>query len=98
LFFHLAKADPAKEKGTYYTPYHLVEMLMDEVLPWEGMYRPMKILEIITSSLIQFDVSFLPQTQKGAKCTIQNEIVKRYGIAPVMVGVKADSQGFINID
>ena len=32
LFFHLAETDPDKEVGTYYTPYHLVEMLMDEVL------------------------------------------------------------------
>ena len=45
LFFHLAETDIDKEKGTYYTPYHLVSMLMDEVLPWEGTYEPQKILD-----------------------------------------------------
>ncbi len=45
LFFHLAETDPDKEKGTYYTPYHLVSMLMDEVLPWEGSYTPLKIMD-----------------------------------------------------
>ena len=45
LFFHLAETDPEKEKGTYYTPYHLVELLMDEVLPWEGPYAKQKILD-----------------------------------------------------
>lgn len=46
LFFHLEVVDEEKnEKGTYYTPYHLVEMLMDEVLPWEGQYKPIKIID-----------------------------------------------------
>lgn len=45
LFFHLAETDTDKDKGTYYTPYHLVEMLMDEVLPWEGNYSEQKILD-----------------------------------------------------
>ncbi|CAB1249401.1 N6_Mtase domain-containing protein [Ruminococcaceae bacterium BL-6] len=45
LFFHLAETDPDKEKGTYYTPYHLVSMLMDEVLPWDGPYTPQRILD-----------------------------------------------------
>ena len=45
LFFHLAETDPDEENGTYYTPYHLVEMLMDEVLPWEGEYKEQKILD-----------------------------------------------------
>ena len=45
LFFHLAETDPTKEKGTYYTPFHLVEMLMDEVLSWDGSYVPKKILD-----------------------------------------------------
>lgn len=45
LFFHLAETNPDKENGTYYTPYHLVEMLMDEVLPWEGAYTEQKILD-----------------------------------------------------
>lgn len=34
LFFHLSDEDD--EKGTYYTPLHLVDMVMDEVYPWEG--------------------------------------------------------------
>ena len=37
LFFHLSDEDD--EKGTYYTPLHLVDMLMDEVYPWEGEYK-----------------------------------------------------------
>ncbi len=45
LFFHLAETDVDKEKGTYYTPYHLVSMLMDEVLPWEGVYEQKRILD-----------------------------------------------------
>ena len=27
------------EKGTYYTPLHLVNLVMDEVYPWEGEYK-----------------------------------------------------------
>lgn len=45
LFFHLAETDPDKDNGTYYTPYHLVELLMDEVLPWEGSYFAQRILD-----------------------------------------------------
>ena len=45
LFFHLAETDPDKDNGTYYTPYHLVELLMDEVLPWEGTYSEQRILD-----------------------------------------------------
>ena len=37
LFFHLSDEDD--EKGTYYTPLHLVNLVMDEVYPWEGEYR-----------------------------------------------------------
>ena len=37
LFFHLSDEDD--EKGTYYTPLHLVNLLMDEVYPWEGDYK-----------------------------------------------------------
>lgn len=44
LFFHLSDTDD-DDKGTYYTPYHLVEMLMDEVLPWEEVFREIKILD-----------------------------------------------------
>lgn len=45
LFFHLSDTGEDNDKGTYYTPYHLVGMLMDEVLPWEGHYRPLRILD-----------------------------------------------------
>ena len=45
LFFHLAETDPDKDNGTYYTPYHLVELLMDEVLPWEGTFTEQKIID-----------------------------------------------------
>ena len=37
LFFHLSDKDD--EKGTYYTPLHLVNLVMDEVYPWEGKYK-----------------------------------------------------------
>ena len=37
LFFHLSDEDD--EKGTYYTPLHLVNLVMDEVYPWEGEYE-----------------------------------------------------------
>lgn len=37
LFFHLSDEDD--EKGTYYTPPHLVNLVMDEVYPWEGEYK-----------------------------------------------------------
>lgn len=37
LFFHLSDEDD--EKGTYYTPLHLVNLVMDEVYPWEGTYK-----------------------------------------------------------
>ena len=45
LFFHLKVDDKNEKVGTYYTPYHLVEMLMDEVLPWEGQYNEKKVLD-----------------------------------------------------
>lgn len=45
LFFHLKVDDKAGKAGTFYTPYHLVSMLMDEVLPWEGNYETKKVLD-----------------------------------------------------
>lgn len=46
MFFHLeVMENKNEEKGTYYTPYHLVEMLMDEVLPWEGTYKKVKVMD-----------------------------------------------------
>lgn len=45
LFFHLKVDDKTDKAGTYYTPYHLVSMLMDEVLPWEGAFEEKKILD-----------------------------------------------------
>ena len=43
LFFHLSDEDD--EKGTYYTPLHLVDMVMDEVYPWEGEYKEISFLD-----------------------------------------------------
>ena len=37
LFFHLSDEDD--EKGTYYTPLHLVNLIMDEIYPWEGEFK-----------------------------------------------------------
>lgn len=37
LFFHLSDEDD--KKGTYYTPLHLVNLVMDETYPWEGEYK-----------------------------------------------------------
>lgn len=45
LFFHLKIDDKIGKDGTYYTPFHLVSMLMDEVLPWEGEYSEKKVLD-----------------------------------------------------
>ncbi len=33
------------ENGTYYTPQRLVEFVLDEVLPWEGMNTDIRILD-----------------------------------------------------
>ena len=43
LFFHLSDEDD--EKGTYYTPLHLVNLLMDEVYPWEGEYKDISFFD-----------------------------------------------------
>ena len=43
LFFHLTEKED--DKGTYYTPLHLVDMLLDEIYPWEGEYQPVKVLD-----------------------------------------------------
>lgn len=43
MFFHYQENE--SEKGTYYTPFHLVDLLMDEVLPWEAQYNEIKILD-----------------------------------------------------
>lgn len=45
-FFHKEKDRDNKEtNGTYYTPYHLVLFLMDEVLPWNEKNTDVKILD-----------------------------------------------------
>ncbi len=44
LFFHLSDVED-DDKGTYYTPLHLVETLLDEVYPWEGKYEPIAIID-----------------------------------------------------
>lgn len=43
LFFHLSDEDD--DKGTYYTPMHLVNLLMDEIYPWEGDYHDISFLD-----------------------------------------------------
>ena len=42
MFFHLSDRD---DNGTYYTPLHLVNLLMDEVYPWEGKYVPVRFFD-----------------------------------------------------
>jgi len=44
LFFHLADNED-DDKGTYYTPLHLVDTLLDEVYSWDGKYKPIKIID-----------------------------------------------------
>lgn len=44
LFFHLSDTGE-DDKGTYYTPLHLVDTLLDEVYPWEGSYAPISIID-----------------------------------------------------
>ena len=44
LFFHLSDVGD-DDKGTYYTPLHLVDTLLDEVYPWEGDYEPISIID-----------------------------------------------------
>lgn len=44
LFFHLSDTDD-DDKGTYYTPMHLVSTLLDEVYPWEGAFEPVSIID-----------------------------------------------------
>lgn len=44
LFFHLSDND-GDDKGTYYTPLHLVDTLLDEVYSWEGEYIPISIID-----------------------------------------------------
>lgn len=43
LFFHLT--DEKDVKGTYYTPLHLVNLIMDEIYPWEGKYSPISFFD-----------------------------------------------------
>jgi type I restriction-modification system DNA methylase subunit len=44
LFFHLSDTEE-DDRGTYYTPLHLVDTLMDEVYPWEGTYSPITFMD-----------------------------------------------------
>lgn len=44
LFFHLSDVND-DDNGTYYTPLHLVDTLLDEVYPWEGQYEPVSIID-----------------------------------------------------
>lgn len=54
MFFHMEKSSDEKSrktkksenrKGTYYTPFHLVELVLDEIYPWEGSYEPIKVVD-----------------------------------------------------
>ena len=44
LFFHLSDVGD-DDKGTYYTPLHLVDNLLDEVYPWEWDYEQISIID-----------------------------------------------------
>jgi type I restriction-modification system DNA methylase subunit len=48
-FYHISEKENANGKppktGTYYTPHHLVELLVDEVFPWEGKQTNHKTLD-----------------------------------------------------
>lgn len=44
LFFHLSDVGD-DDKGTYYTPLHLVDTLLDEVYPWEWDYEQISIID-----------------------------------------------------
>ena len=44
LFFHLSDVGD-DDKGTYYTPLHLVDTLLDEAYPWEGEFKPISIID-----------------------------------------------------
>ena len=44
LFFHLSDTDE-DDKGTYYTPLHLVATMLDEVYSWEGSYESISLID-----------------------------------------------------
>jgi hypothetical protein len=47
-FFHIQRREESGAKvgtGTHYTPYHLVEFLVDQVLPWDGTTTNVKVLD-----------------------------------------------------
>ena len=49
-FFHFnldsqTNIEKNQKLGTHYTPFYLVEFLLDEILPWEGQYTQVKILD-----------------------------------------------------
>lgn len=66
LFFHLSDEDD--EKGTYYTPLHLVDMVMDEVYPWEGKYEEISFLDPSCGSGI-----FLVEAYRRLVCRWMNQ-------------------------
>lgn len=43
LFYHLSEKE--EKNGTFYTPLHLVDTLLDEVYPWEGQYSSIRIID-----------------------------------------------------
>lgn len=44
LFFHLSDVGE-NDNGTYYTPLHLVDTLLDEIYPWDGYFEPISIID-----------------------------------------------------
>lgn len=66
LFFHLSDEDD--EKGTYYTPLHLVNLVMDEVYPWEGEYKDTSFFDPSCGSGI-----FLVEAYRRLVCRWMNQ-------------------------
>jgi len=47
-FFHIQRMEEIGKgvgSGTHYTPHHLVEFLVDQVLPWDGTTTDVKVLD-----------------------------------------------------
>ncbi len=66
LFFHLSDEDD--KKGTYYTPLHLVNLVMDETYPWEGEYKDTSFFDPSCGSGI-----FLVEAYRRLVCRWMNQ-------------------------
>ncbi len=66
LFFHLSDEDD--KKGTYYTPLHLVNLVMDETYPWEGEYEDTSFFDPSCGSGI-----FLVEAYRRLVCRWMNQ-------------------------